>query len=83
MTDQTVTIAGRTFRIGAWYGPAKPVADNAMAHAKARKFQTIVGWSTRRPKVSYVFKTDNGKWDTGRCSAAQWFQWAGEEVLDA
>ena len=76
----TVTIKGRTFRLGAWYAPRK-----ACASAKPRRLESFTdGWvdGVMRPggTVRHGTEYDGGHIIHDQCSGLRWAQWAGEEI---
>ncbi len=71
--SETVTIGGREFRIGSWYGPKKGSANN-------RKLEWV-GKIKPHWAVDVRYLRPDGQ--TRLMSAASWSQWAGEEVPDA
>lgn len=81
MSDQTVAIGGREFRIGATYAP-KPKEGVKSYRRKTLLKVRRDPWSRRQEcQVIVSFRNKNGSEET--CSSRSWVKWAGEELPDA
>ncbi len=78
MTDQTVTIAGRTFRIGATYAPKPKDGATRYRRKTLLRVRPPSMWNSE-PMVYWLNKNGREEWSTAKA----WLRWAGEEVPDA
>ncbi len=75
--SETVTIGGRAFRVGAWYGPKR-----GKGKAKPRRFMGVVEVTWAPGVDKGVIYRDASPYRTG-ILVPTWLRWAGEEVPDA
>lgn len=77
MSDRTVTIGGREFRIGATYAP-KPKEGVTRYRRKTLKRVRQPSWGSPM-MVYWLNKNGSEEWST----ATSWLRWVGEELPDA
>ena len=85
-TDGDVTIAGRTFTLGAVYAPAphvRPYEQGRLLPLRLVGYDPAYPWPEGRVEAELVPIADRLRVQRRRLSGRAWAAWAGEEVEDA